>query len=139
AVFAPFFGNRAATITAPAAFAGINNSPVVVARQTRLPGGKGYELEVVRLPASYPCGDAVADATLINQYLETAIRHAPEQYLWMHKRFKTQPGGKPESPYINIRSPLVKLNQERYEKLMSGRLCETDPDADQTYLSMESG
>ena len=38
-------------------------------------------------------GDEVADATRINRMIETAIRMAPAQYLWMHKRFKTRPPG----------------------------------------------
>jgi KDO2-lipid IV(A) lauroyltransferase len=40
-----------------------------------------------------PTGDDVADATLINQSIEQQVRNAPEQYLWLHRRFKTRPPG----------------------------------------------
>ena len=37
----------------------------------------------------------------------------------MHKRFKTQPGGKPESPYINISTPNHRLTDRQYQQVMS--------------------
>ena len=40
-------------------------------------------------------GDDVEDATRINALLEAEIRQQPEQYLWVHKRFKTRPDGEP--------------------------------------------
>ncbi|MCB1822327.1 MAG: lipid A biosynthesis acyltransferase, partial [Candidatus Competibacteraceae bacterium] len=51
--------------------------------------------EVVILPAlqNFPSGDVVADTTRINALLEKHIRQAPEQYLWVHRRFKTCPPG----------------------------------------------
>ena len=41
----------------------------------------------------FPSGDDVADGTRINSIVESAIREHPEQYLWMHRRFKTRPPG----------------------------------------------
>ena len=117
AVFAPFFGRQAGTITATTRFAAFNNSPVILLRHHRLTDKRKYVIEFTPVPAPFPSGDLVADATLINQMLETAIRMQPAQYMWMHKRFKTQPYGKPQSPYIFIRTPLRKLDAALYEKL----------------------
>jgi KDO2-lipid IV(A) lauroyltransferase len=44
---------------------------------------------------NFPSGDDVADASRINQILETHIRSHPAQYLWVHRRFKTRPDGEP--------------------------------------------
>ncbi|NBY52120.1 MAG: lipid A biosynthesis acyltransferase, partial [Betaproteobacteria bacterium] len=41
----------------------------------------------------FPTGDDAADARYINQLVEHAVLHAPEQYLWVHRRFKTRPPG----------------------------------------------
>lgn len=118
-VFAPFFGNNAATITAAARFASFNRSPTFIVRHHRDNQVQPYDLEAIPFP-DFPSGDDVADAIRLNQALEAAIRVNPAQYLWMHKRFKTQPGGKPESPYIFIKTPQRKLNPARYEKLTEG-------------------
>ena len=118
-VFAPFFGQQAATITATSRFARHNDSAVMVVRYHRLPGRshKRYELEFSPVPDSFPSGDDVADATLINACLEAAIRHDPAQYIWLHKRFKTQPGGKAESPYILSATSVRRLKRSDIEQL----------------------
>ncbi|MEX2365604.1 MAG: LpxL/LpxP family Kdo(2)-lipid IV(A) lauroyl/palmitoleoyl acyltransferase, partial [Pseudohongiellaceae bacterium] len=120
AVFAPFFGNQAATITTPVRFAAYNGSPVVFVRHHRLEDRKGYELEFTSMDARFPSGDDVLDGTLINQQLEKDIRHYPHQYLWLHKRFKTQPGGKPDSPYIDIRTAHRTLSREQLNNMIAG-------------------
>ncbi|MDR2213224.1 MAG: hypothetical protein LBE21_06335, partial [Pseudomonadales bacterium] len=119
AVFAPFFGNMAATITAASRFAAFNNSPVFLARHHRGEGPQPYEMEITPL-RNFPSGDDLDDATRLNLALEAAIRVKPAQYLWMHKRFKTQAGGKPQSPYILIKTPYRKLDATRYEALIEG-------------------
>jgi len=120
AVFAPWFSQSAATITAGSRFATINHSPVFVVSHRRLTSEKKYVLEFVRLPTPFPTDDDVLDASMINRMLEHEIRKAPAQYLWMHKRFKTQPGGKPQSPYIFIKTPLRKLDQKLHAVLLEG-------------------
>ncbi|MDY6984316.1 MAG: hypothetical protein SV422_14615, partial [Pseudomonadota bacterium] len=100
--------------------AGFNNSPVVFVRQHRDSANKRYTLEFSSLSPPLPSGDDVFDATAINLALEQAIRQEPSQYLWMHKRFKTQPGGKPESPYIFIRTPNRKLSEAQYAGMLDG-------------------
>ncbi|MDR0779557.1 MAG: hypothetical protein LBF16_02535 [Pseudomonadales bacterium] len=118
AVYAPFFGHRAATITAGARFAAFNHSPTFVVRHHRAAATPPYHLEMIPFP-DFPSGDDVADATRLNQALEAAIRVNPAQYLWMHKRFKTQAGGKPHSPYIFIKTPEPRLSIERYQQLIA--------------------
>lgn len=92
-VFAPFFGVTAATITGTARLARMNDSPVVFLTHYREPDGS-YLLQFLKIPAEFPSGDDVADATLINHEIEMAIRRCPDQYMWVHRRFKTQPEGK---------------------------------------------
>ncbi|HWK54449.1 MAG TPA: hypothetical protein VNR18_08770, partial [Hyphomicrobiales bacterium] len=118
-VYAPFFGNNAATITVGTRFAAFNRSPTFVVRHHRGTGPAPYELEAIPFP-DYPSGDEEADAARLNLALEAAIRVDPAQYLWMHKRFKTQPGGKPQSPYIFIKTPNRKLDAQRCQALLEG-------------------
>ena len=120
AVFAPFFGRPAATITAGSRFAAFNNSAVFLVSEHRRGKSPQYELEFIPFPDSFPGDDDVADATLVNAMIERTIRKYPAQYLWMHKRFKTQPGGKPDSPYINISTPNHRLTQAQYDRIIDG-------------------
>lgn len=95
-VFAPFFGVSAASITATARLAKLSGAVVIPAFPYRLPNAKGYDLVVLPPLENFPSGDEVADATRINKIIEEAIRRAPEQYLWAHRRFKTRPPGEPD-------------------------------------------
>lgn len=97
AVFVPFFGHPAATTTATSKLHTLNNSPLLVLDCWRKEDDSGYILELREL-SGFPSGSEVQDATLINQAIEEGIRKAPTQYMWVHKRFKTQPDGK-SSPY----------------------------------------
>ncbi|WP_240592786.1 lysophospholipid acyltransferase family protein [Macromonas bipunctata] len=92
-VFAPFFGVPAATLTSLPRFAKLGRAQVVpvTARLT----AAGYEVRIWPAWADYPTGDLLADVTLSNQRLEAMIRTMPEQYYWVHKRFKTRPPGQP--------------------------------------------
>ena len=92
-VFAPFFGIDAATITATARFAKLNNSPVLFLQHTKDVNTGQWVLKYHPILENYPSGDDVADATRINAELEKLIRENPSQYLWLHKRFKTRPEG----------------------------------------------
>ena len=92
-VFAPFFGVEAASITATARFAKINNSPVIILKHHRNATNDGYTLSFSPALENFPSGDDRHDATIINQELEKAIRECPEQYMWVHRRFKTRPAG----------------------------------------------
>lgn len=118
AVYAPFFGQTAATITAASRLAKFNKSPILLARHHRNDTTKNYEVEFYPFPEDYPGDDDVADATFMNQQLEKAIRISPAQYMWTHKRFKTQAKGKPASPYIDIKTPVQKTDKEYFNTMI---------------------
>ena len=91
-VFAPFFGRQAATITATARIAKISGAPVVVFSHRRT-GDNQYIIELSSPLEDYPSGDEVTDASRINLLIEEAVKQAPDQYWWVHRRFKTPPPG----------------------------------------------
>jgi len=97
-VFAPFFGMQAATITALARIAQLAGAAIVPCVTRQLPGGAGYVVRLYPAWLDYPGGDAEADARRMNAFIEERVREAPEQYYWLHKRFKTRPAGE-RSPY----------------------------------------
>lgn len=93
-VFVPFFGVPAATITATHHLARLSGAAVIPFFHRRHHEG-GY---VIRLEApleAFPGRDVVADTARVNACVERMVREAPEQYLWIHKRFKTRPPGAP--------------------------------------------
>ncbi len=96
AVFAPFFGVEAATITATSRYAGSNASPVLFFSHYRNADNSGYHLRLSPELADFPSGDENEDAIRINRMVEEAVREQPDQYLWLHRRFKTRPAGKPD-------------------------------------------
>lgn len=98
-VYAPFFGVPAATITATSRFAKFNGSAIVFYSHYRNADNSGYHIHFSEALKGYPTGDDIEDATIINSHMETAIRRQPDQYLWLHKRFKTQAAGKSARPY----------------------------------------
>ena len=91
----PFFGVPAPTNTATSAFARLGNAPVIPFYPMRLPGAAGYRVDILPPLEDFPGDDPVADAERINRLLEERIRLCPEQYLWVHRRFKpAEPGGR---------------------------------------------
>ena len=92
-MFAPFFGVPAATIVATARFARLNNSPVLFMRQTRDEKRRRWQICFSPIIEDFPSGDDQQDAERMNALLEDEVRLHPEQYLWLHKRFKTRPEG----------------------------------------------
>jgi len=92
-VFVPFFGVQAATIASLSRFARLADAQVVPVVSRLTP--QGYEVTVMPAWADYPTRDALADTALMNRRLETFIAAMPEQYYWVHKRFKTRPPGEP--------------------------------------------
>jgi KDO2-lipid IV(A) lauroyltransferase len=92
-IFVPFYGQPAATVPSLSRFAKLGRAKVVpvVTRMTAY----GYEVQVLPAWADYPSDDLVADTALMNQRLQGYIDTMPEQYFWVHKRFKTRPEGEP--------------------------------------------
>lgn len=93
--FVPFFGVPACTLTAVGRFAKVGHAQVVPFIGEVLPNYKGYRLKVFEPWENYPTGDDDSDARRMNAFLETQIPRMPEQYYWVHKRFKTRPPGMP--------------------------------------------
>ena len=91
--FIPFFGVPAATTTSMSRIAQMTHATVVPSITRMLPGGQGYVLTFYPAWKNYPSGDDVADARRMNEFIEQRILEMPEQYFWLHKRFKTRPEG----------------------------------------------
>lgn len=94
-VFVPFFGVQACTLTAVSRLAQLSGARVVPFVAEVLPGYKGYKLNIFKPLDNFPSGDASADALHMNQFLEERIRQTPDQYYWVHRRFKRRPEGEP--------------------------------------------
>lgn len=91
--FIPFFGVPAATMTSVPRIAKSTGAKVVPCITRLLPGGEGYVLTFYPAWKNYPTGDVIADTRHVNEFIEQRIREMPEQYFWLHKRFKTRPKG----------------------------------------------
>ena len=98
-VFAPLFGIETATASATARLAKNNNTRVIPYSFIRTK--HGYEMSFDKPIKNYPSNDPIKDATTTNKILENQIIMAPEQYLWIHRRFKTRPDGQ-ENFYNDI-------------------------------------
>jgi KDO2-lipid IV(A) lauroyltransferase len=94
AVFVPFFGVPAATVTGLSGIARAIDAAVVPCVTRMLPGG-GYQATLFPPWNDFPSGDEVADARRMLAFVEARVREMPEQYYWLHKRFKTRPEGEP--------------------------------------------
>lgn len=90
-VFAPFFGIPAASIKTTGWLARASDAVVLMLSQFRGPNGV-YTIRFTPVP-DFPTSDDVQNATVLNQLLEAEIRRHPDQYLWLHRRFKTRPEG----------------------------------------------
>lgn len=89
-VFTPFLGGIASTLTATAKIARMTGAPVIPFYPVRLDDGKGYKLIVLPALDNFPSDDIEADSARVNKTIEDMVYDCPEQYLWSHKRFKTQ-------------------------------------------------
>lgn len=91
--FVPFFGIPAATITSTSRLAKAGRAKVIPMTVTRLADAKGYEVHLHSALEGIPSGDDYQDALQVNQFVEQRIREHPEQYMWLHRRFKNRPAG----------------------------------------------
>ena len=91
--FIPFFGVPAATMTSLPRIAQMTGAKIVPCITRLLPGGEGYVLTFYPAWENYPSGDDIADTRRMNEFIEQRVLEMPEQYFWLHKRFKTRPEG----------------------------------------------
>ena len=97
-IFVPFFGNQTATITGLSRLARAAGAAVVPCVTRLLPHGEGYRVEIGAPWENFPTDDVEADTVRMNAWIESVIRGMPEQYYWVHRRFKTRPINEPR-PY----------------------------------------
>lgn len=93
-IFVPFFGVPAATVPGLSYIARITGASVVPCVTRMLPGG-GYVARLYPAWTDFPSGDDAADTRRMNAFIEERVLEMPEQYHWLHKRFKTRPPGEP--------------------------------------------
>ena len=95
-VFVPFMGINAATITGTAKLCRMTGAKVVpISAYRNYKTGK-YHITFHKPWDDFPAGVDEADALRVNQHVESILRQRPEDYFWVHRRFKTRPPG--ESP-----------------------------------------
>jgi KDO2-lipid IV(A) lauroyltransferase len=93
-IFVDFFGRKAATTTVAAALAVKTGCALVPCRTELLPDGR-YRLTYAPAVEWTPSGNRQADIACLTQrltaQLEDWVRETPEQWLWLHRRWKTRP------------------------------------------------
>ena len=95
-VFVPLFAvHQAATTSGTWMLAKMSKACIVPFVPRRKPDGKGYELIALEPECQPPLGDAEETAAWMNKVVEKCILMAPDQYMWLHRRFKTRPQGVP--------------------------------------------
>ena len=94
-VFTPFLGGIASTLTATARMAEMTGAKVVPFYPVRLDRGRGYRLVILPALKDFPSNDIEKDSARINKAIEDMVYANPEQYGWVHKRFKYRPRGEP--------------------------------------------
>jgi KDO2-lipid IV(A) palmitoleoyltransferase len=92
--FAPFFAvEQAATTNGTFTIARLAKPAILTTVLYRKEDGSGYQLVIEPELEDYPVDDEQAAAAYMNRKIEHEIMRAPEQYLWLHRRFKTRPFG----------------------------------------------
>lgn len=90
-VFVNFFGIPASTNPATARLAKLNGAVVVPFRAIRRDDGRGHDLFLEAPWEDFPSGNLLADTQRVNDLVERWVRETPEQYMWIHRRFRTRP------------------------------------------------
>ncbi|MFL6693900.1 MAG: lipid A biosynthesis acyltransferase [Ramlibacter sp.] len=90
-IFVPFYGVPAATVPSLSRFARLGRAKVVPLLTRITP--QGYDVQVLPAWHDFPTDDLAADTALMNERLQDYIDGMPEQYYWVHKRFKSRPAG----------------------------------------------
>ncbi|OON40580.1 lipid A biosynthesis palmitoleoyl acyltransferase [Izhakiella australiensis] len=93
-VFAPLFAvEKTATTNGTFVLSRLANPAMLSIVLIRNSNNYGYRLIIDPELKNYPHNDEMAAAVYMNKVIESQILRAPEQYLWMHRRFKTRPSG----------------------------------------------
>ncbi len=93
-VFVPLFAvDKAATTTGTYILARTSKPALIPFTPKRLPEGKGYKLIISPPVADFPVDNEENAAKAMNKVVEQEILRAPDQYMWLHRRFKTRPEG----------------------------------------------
>ena len=92
-IFVPFCGVPAATVPMLGRFAAMTDAVVIPTFARFRPWGRGLELIFDPPLADFPSGDPPRDTARMNQVIESRLREMPDQYFWVHRRFKTRPPG----------------------------------------------
>jgi len=99
-LFVPFFAVKdAATTTGTLIFARKKNTASMMIVPSRNEDGSGYTIEIKPPLENFPTQDDEADVIRVNRELEKNIVKNPEQYMWLHRRFKTRPNKEDVSYY----------------------------------------
>ncbi len=94
--FAPLFAvEKACTTTGTSILADASGCALVPFTFTKDRQGKGYTLKIDEPLDAFPHNDPDNAAAYMNKAIERSIMRAPEQYMWLHRRFKTRPEGEP--------------------------------------------
>ena len=101
-VFARFFAERAATTTATAWLAKTSGARVVPFLSYRRADESGWDVVLSPALEGYPSGDDLTDAERLNAVLEAGIERCIDQYLWIHRRFRTRPPGAPPAYHAEL-------------------------------------
>ncbi len=102
-VFVPYFGQTAYTGTLVPKLARKTGAAIVMCAVERLPQAHGFRLRLIPGPDLASEADAEQGARLLNEALAQLILHAPEQYTWNYKRFRTVAPGEPKNPYRHLK------------------------------------
>ncbi|MEK9627087.1 MAG: lysophospholipid acyltransferase family protein, partial [Gammaproteobacteria bacterium] len=93
AVFAPFFGIPTATWPVLGKLAELSRAAVLPCATYLTENGKRFEIVLGEPLDPFPTGTELGDAEKMNSVIERSVREMPDQYFWVHKRFKTRPPG----------------------------------------------
>jgi KDO2-lipid IV(A) lauroyltransferase len=83
-----FFGIAAATNIGTSRLARMTGASILYFSHERLPDGEGYRIVIHPPCEGIPSNNAVADTEHFNDFIEAQVRRVPDQYWWIHRRFK---------------------------------------------------
>jgi Kdo2-lipid IVA lauroyltransferase/acyltransferase len=96
AALIPFFGEPAMTNTAISRLARVSGATVIPYFLRRLPDELVYVLQFESPLEGFPSDDPITDTSRLVAKLEAFVRTCPEQYWWVHQRFKGRPAPFPD-------------------------------------------